>query len=71
MHTIPPFAKSAKDGAPAFFGRSSFQTEGWTIRRLDPQVLDWLRGKGEGHLTRINDILVNLMEAERRAGSGR
>ena len=39
--------------------------------RLDPQVLDWLRAKGEGHLTRINDILTNLMEAERRAGSGR
>ncbi len=39
--------------------------------RLDPQVLDWLRSKGEGHLTRINDILANLMEAERRAGSGR
>ena len=39
--------------------------------RLDPQVLDWLRGKGEGHLTRINDILTILMEAERRAGSGR
>ncbi len=34
--------------------------------RLDPQVLDWLRAKGEGHLTRINDILVNLMEAERQ-----
>jgi uncharacterized DUF497 family protein/uncharacterized protein (DUF4415 family) len=39
--------------------------------RLDPQVLEWLRAKGEGHLTRINDILVNLMEAERRAGPGR
>jgi uncharacterized protein (DUF4415 family) len=39
--------------------------------RLDPTVLEWLRGKGEGHLTRINDILVNLMEAERRARSGR
>ena len=39
--------------------------------RLDPQVLDWLRAKGEGHLTRINDILTNLMEAEQRAGSGR
>ena len=39
--------------------------------RLDPQVLDWLRGKGEGHLTRINDILTNLMEAERRAGLGK
>jgi uncharacterized protein (DUF4415 family) len=39
--------------------------------RLDPEVLDWLRSKGEGHLTRINDILANLMEAERRTGSGK
>jgi len=30
--------------------------------RLDPRVLDWLKSKGEGHLTRINDILTNLME---------
>jgi uncharacterized protein (DUF4415 family) len=34
--------------------------------RLDAEVLNWLRSKGEGHLTRINDILTNLMEAERR-----
>jgi uncharacterized protein (DUF4415 family) len=34
--------------------------------RLDPEVLAWLKSKGEGHLTRINDILLNLMEAERR-----
>jgi uncharacterized protein (DUF4415 family) len=39
--------------------------------RLDPQVLEWLRSKGEGHLTRINDILMNLMEAERRTGLGK
>ena len=39
--------------------------------RLDPQVLSWLRAKGDGHLTRINDILVNLMEAERRISSRR
>jgi uncharacterized protein (DUF4415 family) len=39
--------------------------------RLDPQVLNWLRSKGNGHLTRINDILTNLMEAEQRVGSGR
>ncbi len=39
--------------------------------RLDPEVLAWLRAKGAGHLTRINDILTSLMEAERRAGSGR
>ena len=35
--------------------------------RLDPQVLEWLKSKGEGHLTRINDILTNLMEAESAA----
>lgn len=39
--------------------------------RLDPRVLDWLKSKGEGHLTRINDILANLMEAERGTGPGR
>ena len=38
--------------------------------RLDPRVLR-LRSKGESHLTRINDILMNLMEAERRAGEGK
>ena len=37
--------------------------------RLDPKVLEWLKSKGEGHLTRINDILANLMEAERRKNS--
>ena len=36
--------------------------------RLDPRVLAWLKSKGAGHLTRINDILTNLMEAERSAG---
>jgi uncharacterized protein (DUF4415 family) len=39
--------------------------------RLDPQVVEWLRSKGEGHLTRINDILSNLMEAEQRVGARR
>jgi uncharacterized protein (DUF4415 family) len=39
--------------------------------RLDPQVLDWLKSKGEGHLTRINDILTNLMEAERGSKSAK
>ena len=34
--------------------------------RLDPRVLEWLKSKGEGHLTRINDILRIVMEAERR-----
>jgi uncharacterized protein (DUF4415 family) len=34
--------------------------------RLDPAVLAWLKSKGQGHLTRINDILRNVMDAERR-----
>ena len=40
------------------------------IARLDAQVLNWLMSKGEGHLTRINDILTNLMEAEQRVRPG-
>ena len=39
--------------------------------RLDARVLDWLRSKGHGHLTRINDILTNLMEAEQGVRSNR
>ncbi len=31
---------------------------------LDPQMHEWLRSKGEGHLGRINDILSNLLEAD-------
>lgn len=38
--------------------------------RLDPKVLEWLKSKGEGHLTRINDILTNLMEAENASRTG-
>lgn len=34
--------------------------------RLDPRVVAWLKSKGEGHLTLINDILTNEMEADRR-----
>ena len=32
-------------------------------------VLDWLKSKGPGHLTRINDISTSAMEAERRVKS--
>jgi len=39
--------------------------------RLDAWVLSWLRSKGDGHLTRINDILTNLMEAEQRTRNSR
>jgi uncharacterized protein (DUF4415 family) len=39
--------------------------------RLDERVLEWLKSKGQGHLTLINDILANMMEAEQRAGRDR
>ena len=34
--------------------------------RVENDVLEWLKSKGPGHLTRINKILANVMEAERR-----
>ncbi len=37
--------------------------------RLRNEVLEWLKAKGPGHLTRVNDILTNVMEAERRLRS--
>jgi uncharacterized protein (DUF4415 family) len=37
--------------------------------RLDPRVIEWLKSKGEGHLTQINDILANIMNLEtKRSG---
>ena len=34
--------------------------------RIDNDVLAWLKSKGEGHLSRINAILRERMERERR-----
>lgn len=34
--------------------------------RIDDEILDWLRSKGEGHLTRINEILRERMMSERQ-----
>jgi uncharacterized protein (DUF4415 family) len=39
--------------------------------RIDPRVIEWLKAKGPGYLTRINDILLNLMEAEQRQAGKR
>ncbi len=36
--------------------------------RLDARVVEWLKSKGAGHLTRINDILANVMDAEQKKG---
>ncbi len=32
-----------------------------TSVRIDADILDWLRSKGDGHLTRINEILRERM----------
>lgn len=34
--------------------------------RIDRDVLGWLKSKGSGHLSRINSILREQMERERR-----
>ncbi|MEO5926561.1 MAG: BrnA antitoxin family protein [Bryobacteraceae bacterium] len=37
--------------------------------RVQNDVLTWLRSKGPGHLSRINAILANVMDAEQRLKS--
>ena len=32
--------------------------------RIDADVLDWLKSKGEGHISRVNTILREAMRAE-------
>ena len=34
--------------------------------RIQNDVLSWLKSKGPGHLSRINAILANVMDAEQR-----
>ncbi|HXR77154.1 MAG TPA: BrnT family toxin [Bryobacteraceae bacterium] len=38
-----------------------------TTVRIDADVLAWLRSQGEGHLSRINEILRERMEADKRS----
>jgi uncharacterized protein (DUF4415 family) len=35
-----------------------------TTVRIDADILEWLKSKGKGHLTRINDILRDSMREE-------
>ncbi len=37
--------------------------------RVQNDVLGWLKSKGPGHLSRINAILANIMDAEHRLKS--
>jgi uncharacterized protein (DUF4415 family) len=39
-----------------------------TTVRIDADILEWLRSKGDGHLTRINEILREKMLSESKAG---
>jgi uncharacterized protein (DUF4415 family) len=34
--------------------------------RIDNEILDWLKSKGEGHLSRINEILRERMTHDRQ-----
>jgi uncharacterized protein (DUF4415 family) len=61
---IPPL--TAEQAAAAMSLRE-FRRRTPVSVRLDPRVLTWLKSKGPGHLTRINDILLNLMEAEKKS----
>jgi uncharacterized protein (DUF4415 family) len=34
--------------------------------RVDTDVLEWFRGQGRGHLTRMNAVLRSFMEAQKQ-----
>ena len=36
--------------------------------RLDSDIVDWFRGQGRGHLTRMNAVLRAYVDAHRRGG---
>ena len=38
--------------------------------RVDPDVLEWFRAQGDGHLTRMNAVLRTYFEAMRGRGGG-
>lgn len=57
--TLPPEAWQS-----AQIGRFYRPTKTPVSIRIDNDVLAWLKSKGEGHLTRINEILRERMAAE-------
>ena len=36
--------------------------------RIDADVMQWLRSKGKGHLTRMNEVLRQAMIEDKKAG---
>ena len=36
--------------------------------RLDSDIVDWFKGQGRGHLTRMNAVLRAYVDAHRRGG---
>jgi uncharacterized protein (DUF4415 family) len=42
-----------------------------TTIRLDADILEWLKSKGQGHLTRINEILRRSMTEEMKQGNSK
>jgi uncharacterized protein (DUF4415 family) len=62
---IPPLTDEQLASAIRFRDRPKKTMISLYVRE---DVLAWLKSKGTGHLTRINDILTNVMEAEKRLG---
>jgi hypothetical protein len=62
IRCLPPIHSSSISNMP--FNAVAIGSLVGANTRLDVQVVDCLKSKGEGYLTRINDILTNLMEAE-------
>jgi uncharacterized protein (DUF4415 family) len=36
--------------------------------RLDTDIVDWFKGNGKGHLTRMNAVLRSFVDAQKQSG---
>jgi uncharacterized protein (DUF4415 family) len=60
----PPMPPDSWDGA--VIGKYYRPLKTQISFRIDKEVLDWLKSKGDGHLSRINEILREHMTRERQ-----
>jgi uncharacterized protein (DUF4415 family) len=59
IHLDESFWRNAKVVMPGELGKVSVHL------RVDPDVFDWFKSKGKGHLTRMNAVLRAYYEANR------
>ena len=63
---LPPERWANAATADEFYARRAGVKKALTTVRLDADVLDWLKSKGPGHISRVNSILRSVMLADQK-----